>query len=75
MKVTAIIAMFVSCAALSGCVTYGQTHALITPIGVAGVHSFKPSDSTPRNINLPKPSQPDQIAANGNEQQLKDREP
>lgn len=35
--------------ALSGCVSYGNTHALITPVGVAGYHTFKPA-SAPRNV-------------------------
>ena len=68
---SAMMVTIVSCAALSGCVTYGNTHALITPIGVAGVHSFKPSDNA-RNIRLPKQSEPDQVAATGGEQQSKD---
>jgi hypothetical protein len=49
--------------ALTGCVSFGNTDALITPIGVAGVHSFKPSDSA-REINLPPQRQPDTVAAN-----------
>jgi uncharacterized protein YjlB len=49
--------------ALGGCVSFGNTDALITPVGVAGIHSFKPSD-TARDINLPPQRQPDQVAAN-----------
>jgi len=37
-------------AMLSGCVSYGQTHALVTPIGVAGWHSFAPPQR-PVNVN------------------------
>lgn len=42
-------------AALSGCVSYGNTHALITPVGVAGYHTFKPDvvdPNAPRDIRL-----------------------
>ncbi|MBL8271126.1 hypothetical protein [Steroidobacter sp.] len=49
---------------LSGCVSYGNTHALVTPVGAIGYHSFKPEHRTqPREIKLPEPSAPDQIAA------------
>ena len=48
--------------ALSGCVSYGNTNALITPIGVAGVHSFKPKQNA-RDIHLPAPQNPDRVAA------------
>lgn len=47
--------------ALAGCVSFGGTDALITPVGVAGVHSFKPSNGA-RQINLPPQRQPDQVA-------------
>ena len=49
--------------ALGGCVSFGNTDALITPVGVAGIHSFKPSDSA-RDINLPPQKNPDRVAAN-----------
>jgi hypothetical protein len=49
-------------AGLSGCVSYGNTHALITPIGVAGYHTFKPAN-TARDIQLPEQRDPNQIAA------------
>jgi hypothetical protein len=48
-------------AAVSGCVSYGNTHALITPVGVAGYHTFKPSNA-PRDVPLPPPA-PDQMAS------------
>lgn len=51
---------------LSGCVSYGNTHALLTPIGVAGYHTFKP-DNAPRNvppdIKLQQDRDPNRIAA------------
>lgn len=52
-------------AALSGCVSYGNTHALVTPVGAIGYHTFKPENAPkpPRDINLPKASEPDRIAA------------
>jgi hypothetical protein len=51
-------------AALSGCVSYGNTHALVSPIGVVGYHTFKPDNAnTPRDIQLPEQRTPDRIAA------------
>lgn len=48
-------------AALSGCVSYGGTHAFVTPIGGVGYHSFKPENqSTPRDIRFP--ASPDRVA-------------
>lgn len=47
-------------AALSGCVSYGNTHALITPVGVAGYHTFKPENTAP--VVPPRPN-PDRMAA------------
>jgi hypothetical protein len=49
-------------AALSGCVSYGNTNALVTPFGVAGVHSFKPKHNA-SDIHLPAPQNPDRVAA------------
>jgi hypothetical protein len=46
---------------LSGCVSYGNTHALITPVGVAGYHTFKPAN-TARDIQLPEQRDPNRIA-------------
>lgn len=60
-------------ALLSGCVSYGNTHALITPVGVAGYHSFKPADPA-RDIQLPEQRDPNQIAAaRAEEEQAADR--
>jgi len=42
----------------SGCVSYGNTRALITPVGVAGYHTFKPTEPV-RDI----PQDPNRIAA------------
>jgi len=48
-------------AGISGCVSYGNTHALLTPVGVAGYHSFKPANTAPaREIEIPR--DPNQIA-------------
>ena len=50
---TAAIVSFA--AALSGCVSHGNTHALVTPVGVAGYHTFKPDvvdPNAPRDIRL-----------------------
>lgn len=59
MSALAVIAMVT---ALGGCVSYGNTHALITPVGAAGYHIFKPKRvDTPRNDQFPQT--PDRIAA------------
>ena len=59
-------------AALSGCVTSGGTHALITPVGVAGYHTFKPENTAPVRPPLPNA---DRVAANQeNERQSRDEE-
>lgn len=49
-------------AGLSGCVSYGNTHALVTPVGAVGYHTFKPdhTNAPPREINL---RTPDRVAA------------
>jgi hypothetical protein len=56
------VAMAGLTAGLSGCVSYGNSHALITPVGVAGYHTFKPAN-TARDIRLPEQRDPNQIAA------------
>jgi hypothetical protein len=52
-------------AALSGCVSLGNTHALVTPVGAVGYHTFKPRNApnpnVPRDIRL---NWPDRVAAN-----------
>ena len=65
------VAIVCSAAALSGCVSYGNTNALITPIGVAGVHSFKPKQNA-RDIHLPAPQNPDRVAALQEQQERED---
>jgi hypothetical protein len=32
---------------LTACISYPRTHLLVTPIGVAGVHSFAPKGRSP----------------------------
>lgn len=60
LRVSSGLAIVSLAAALSGCVSYGNTHALITPVGAVGYHTFKPDNrATPRDINLP---QPDRVA-------------
>lgn len=51
MKLRILIAGTVAAAtaALSGCVSFGQTGMLVTPVGVAGIHSFAPP-SAPDNF-------------------------
>lgn len=62
-RIVTTLAIVSFAAVLSGCVSYGNTHALITPVGVAGYHSFKPSNAA-RDIQLPEQRNPDRIAAN-----------
>jgi hypothetical protein len=54
-----IVAVVFVAAVLGGCVSYGNTHALITPLGVAGYHKFKPENTSPV---LPPPT-PDRMTA------------
>jgi len=35
---------------LTGCVSYGQTGVLFTPLGVAGIHTFAPPKKSPDDI-------------------------
>lgn len=61
---------------MSGCVSYGNTHALMTPVGVAGYHTFKPANANKaRDIQLPEQRDPNQIAAaKAREEQAADNE-
>jgi hypothetical protein len=57
-------------AGLTGCVSYGNTHALLTPIGVAGYHTFKPANAprpVPPDIQLQQDRDPNRIAATKDE--------
>lgn len=59
-RVLSLLSVVSIAAALSGCVSYGNTHALITPLGVAGYHKFKPENTSPA---VPPKPQPDQMTA------------
>lgn len=63
MKVPSItLAIVCVGAALSGCVSYGgNTHALLTPIGVVGYHTFKPPGA--ERVVPPELKLPDRVAA------------
>jgi len=64
-------------AGMSGCVSYGNTHALLTPVGVAGYHTFKPANAprNPREIQIPEQRDPNRIAnAKAKEEQAADSE-
>ena len=62
-------------AGMSGCVSYGNTHALITPVGVAGYHTFKPDNAPSRDIQMPDQRDPNRIAnAKAKEEQAADNE-
>lgn len=53
-------------AALTGCANFGNTHALLTPWGVAGYHTFKPQNTAP---SVPQPPNPDRMAASNSDKQ------
>jgi hypothetical protein len=60
-------------AAMSGCVSYGGTHAFITPVGAIGYHKFKPENTSPA---VPLPPNADRVAAiqQQHDQQARDGE-
>lgn len=60
-RLSNIVGVVSIAAALSGCVSYGNTHALITPVGVAGYHTFKPRNTAP--VVVPPRPDPDRMAA------------
>lgn len=45
-----IAGMAIAIALLTGCISYPNTKALVTPIGAVGIHSFAPPERTPDNI-------------------------
>jgi hypothetical protein len=45
MKLSTVL-MAVLITSLSACISYPRTHVLVTPIGVAGIHSFAPPKSS-----------------------------
>lgn len=59
-----VVGAAMALSSVSGCVSYGNTHALITPVGVAGYHTFKPTeparDLPPTDLNQ---TDPDRVAA------------
>ncbi len=56
--------------ALSGCVTTPNTKALVTPIGAAGYHTFKPKQPPPRVA----PDDVNRIAAAAAEESRRERD-
>ena len=75
LKLVCSAAVLAGLTGLSGCVSYGNTHALLTPIGVAGYHSFKPANAPVRDIQMPDQHDPNRIAdAKAKEQQAADNE-
>lgn len=40
------------CICLAGCINLPQTKALVTPVGVIGVHSFAPPPPTKRSTDF-----------------------
>lgn len=59
-RLVTIVGIVSMAVATSGCVSYGGTHALLTPVGAIGYHKFKPENSSPAP---PPPPNPDQVAA------------
>jgi len=49
---TRMLMLGVCSALLAGCISTPQTKALITPIGVIGVHSFAPPREAPRSTEF-----------------------
>lgn len=45
LRLISACAVMGAAATLSGCVSFGQTDMLVTPVGVAGIHSFAPPAS------------------------------
>lgn len=67
------LALVALAAALSGCVSLGNTHAFVTPVGAIGYHTFKPENAPqpPRDINLRR----ERVAAtNEHAEQSKDKD-
>ena len=44
-----VLAVTVATASLQGCISMPGTKMLVTPIGVAGIHSFKPQQTPDAN--------------------------
>ena len=59
-RLFSIVGIVSLAAAMSGCVSSGGTHALITPVGAIGYHKFKPENTSP--AVLPPPNA-DRVAA------------
>lgn len=59
-RLLSIVGIVSMAAAMSGCVSYGGTHALITPVGAIGYHKFKPENTQPA---VPLPPNADRVAA------------
>jgi hypothetical protein len=52
MQLRMLLATGAMAVALSGCINLPQTKALITPVGVVGIHNFAPSEKTPRAVEF-----------------------
>lgn len=72
-RLLSVVGIVALAAAMSGCVSYGGTHALITPVGAIGYHKFKPEHTSPA---LPPPPNADRVAAiqKQHEQAVRDEE-
>ena len=42
-----LLSISICAAALTGCISTPQTKVLITPVGAAGIHSFRSPEATP----------------------------
>jgi hypothetical protein len=73
LKLVGSAAVLTAVTGLGGCVSYGNTHALLTPVGIAGYHTFKPANAprnVPPDIQLQQDRDPNRIAAAKDEQKL-----
>jgi hypothetical protein len=53
-------------ALLSGCISYGKTGVLVTPIGVAGIHNFGPPKSAQTPDEMERIARAERVAAQKN---------
>jgi len=66
MKILKLISASALGVVMAGCINLPQTKALITPVGVIGVHSFAPPRPPPAGVDFMEPRRvAHEIAAEG----------
>jgi hypothetical protein len=70
-RLLTVVGIVSMAAASSGCVSYGNTHALVTPLGAIGYHKFKPENTAPV---IPPPPNADRVAAIQQQHEQQDRD-